>query len=311
VFLIAAAIVAALALFVCATQGPRELQTTVAARPPTLLALWQSYPLLRRVSAQQAALFAAYNASWMTALLELPPHERPLVVIGGSCVGIAAALAAGHFSNRVGQQIMSRAGAASVLLAAVLVLPAAYGSASGATRALFLLAGMALVDAGLQVALVANQTRVQALAPGARSSLAATLTVAGFVGGSIGAGGGSWLWHAVGWQAAIGLVAVAGCLGFSCSFFTSAPKRTELRRFRELLQAVATTTSKLAIDALSACCQHARQSPTWPAASTQREADLRDCRAQPLRQSLFTHARNGRGRHRITRNVRELSPQRM
>jgi hypothetical protein len=49
-------------------------------------------------------------------------------------------------------------------------------------------AGMGLLDAGTQVALVANQTRAQALAssPAMRGRLAAIVTTIGFVGGALG-----------------------------------------------------------------------------------------------------------------------------
>ncbi len=222
IFFTASAIVAFLGLLTFGTRATRDPPALTAAAPGTVRTLWRLYPLLRRVAAQQAALFAAFNASWMTVLVELPAQERPLVVIGGCCAGLIAALAAGRSSDRFGQHGVAKAGAAAILVAAGLLLPVAYSIASGVSRTLLLVAGMALVDAGLQVALVANQTRVQAIEPLARTQLAATLTVCGALGGAIGAGAGYWLWQVFGWPAAIGFAASAGYAGFFCSGSTKA-----------------------------------------------------------------------------------------
>ena len=117
-----------------------------------------------------------------------------------------------------------RAGAAAMVLAAAVLLPAAY-LATGAGRVLLLMAGMALVDAGLQLALVANQARVQALLPAARSRLAALLTVCGAAGGALGAGAGYALWRHAGWAPAIGLAAAAGAVGLACSLLRAERRR--------------------------------------------------------------------------------------
>jgi hypothetical protein len=55
--------------------------------------------------------------------------------------------------------------------------------------------GMALLDAGTQVALVANQARAQALAEdaGVRGRLAAIVTTVGFMGGALGSAAGNLL----------------------------------------------------------------------------------------------------------------------
>ncbi len=223
VFMMAALIILGLALMIFATGALRVAASSETAFPSSLARLWRSHPLLRRAAIQQAALFAAYNASWMLVLVELPVEERSLVVIGGSCAGILAALLAGWLSDKPCQHRLAQAGAAAIFLAGSVVLPAAYVSSPGRLQVMFLVAGMALVDAGLQLALVANQRRSQALEACSRPRLAATLTVCGFLGGAIGAGVGQVLCQAFGWPAAIGFVAFCGCLGLCSSLLPALP----------------------------------------------------------------------------------------
>ncbi len=299
IFFTAAAIVASLSLLASGTRATHDLQGLTAAAPGTVRALWRSCPLLRRAAAQQAALFAAFNASWMTVLVELPPQERPLVVIGGCCSGLIAALLAGRSSDKFGQHGVVKAGAAAILIAASLLLPAAYSTPSGVSRTLLLVAGMALVDAGLQVALVANQTRVQALEPLARTQLAATLTVCGALGGAIGAGAGYWLWQTFGWPAAIGFVAAAGYAGFSCSVFTAAVRL----RFSQASSAAgnAKQPSRMA-------CRSDQHRQPQQAISIHEDIGPRDPHSQHAGWFLFPDVRGGQARHGMTRIVREKTP---
>lgn len=68
--------------------------------------------------------------------------------------------------------------------------------------------GALLFDLGVQVALIAHQTLVYRLDPGARSRLNAVLFVGMFTGMASGAALGSLLLAAWGWAAVMGLAAV-------------------------------------------------------------------------------------------------------
>lgn len=277
VFLIAAATVAVSGLLAFATRATRDPPIEAATTPSTFQALWRSHALLRRAAFQQAALFAAFNASWMTALVEVPARERPLVVLGGCCAGLAAALAAGQLADRPGQRHVITLGAAAMLVSASVLLPIAYGTIAGSPQTLLLIVGMALLDAGMQVALVSNQVRVQALQPSARVRLAATLTVCGFLGGACGAGAGYWLTQALNWQAAIGFAAIAACLGLACSLFPTMSK--QLRVCRPGLQPhAASNTNKTRSETaeLFQRCRNGRHLRLWQGASAYEGAALRD-----------------------------------
>ena len=217
-FFLAAAAAASFGLLNCWLQAaavpthPVSQATVVPTQGPLGL-LWRRSALLRWAALQHAAVFAAYNLAWMVILVEVPAQERAAAVIGGGGTGIIAALLAGYCVDRFARRDLARYGAAAIAIATALLLPIAYHAAPGFGRVLLLLPAMALLDGGLQVALVANQARVQALLPNARPRLAAMLTVCGSLGGAAGAGLGYRLWQQFGWQAAIGLAATMGLLG--------------------------------------------------------------------------------------------------
>jgi predicted MFS family arabinose efflux permease len=69
-----------------------------------------------------------------------------------------------------------------------------------------LIAGVVLLDLGVQAGHVANQTRIYALIPEARSRLNTVYMVAYFLGGALGSALGAWGWAHWGWTG----VCVAG-----------------------------------------------------------------------------------------------------
>jgi predicted MFS family arabinose efflux permease len=189
--------------------------------------LWWSYLSLRRAAGQQAALFAAFNASWTLFLMEVPSKERTWIIVGGCGAGVASALVSGWSSDRPLQRCLATTGSIIIFLSSCTILPFAFGAASEIHRMLAFLVGMALIEAGLQAAIVENQTKVQALNLRAQSSLAAILTACGFLGGSIGAGMGLYLFHTFGWQAAVGFISAAGSVGLYCSLVTAPGSTTQ------------------------------------------------------------------------------------
>jgi predicted MFS family arabinose efflux permease len=62
-----------------------------------------------------------------------------------------------------------------------------------------LIAGVIVLDLGVQSALVANQTRVFALVPTAQNRLNTVFMTTMFIGGAIGAACSAWTWAAYGW----------------------------------------------------------------------------------------------------------------
>jgi predicted MFS family arabinose efflux permease len=78
-----------------------------------------------------------------------------------------------------------------------------------------LILGVILLDLGVQGTQVANQTRIYALEPQARSRLNTVQMVTTFLGGAIGSSVGSYAWHIAGWTGVCFAGGIVGLLSFS------------------------------------------------------------------------------------------------
>ena len=170
-------------------------------------------PLLRISAATSFLLFASFSALWATlaALLVQPPYEFGPATIGAfGLVGILGLLVSpqiGAVADRIGPRNMASAGAIIVMMAFALV-------AAGGVSLSCLITGMVLLDIGNRAALVANQTRIYALRPQARSRLNTVLMVSYFLGGASGAVLGGLGAHLEAW---IGLAAVGAVLALTAT----------------------------------------------------------------------------------------------
>ncbi|WP_219217598.1 MFS transporter [Variovorax boronicumulans] len=167
-----------------------------------------------RISAATAfMMFAAFSALWATlaALLAQPPYGFGPAAIGAfglvALLGIAA-------SPRIGA-LADRLDARALLLARALALALGFAFIAAGGRGLgWLIAGMVLLDFGNRTGLVANQTRVYALRPEARSRLNTVFMGAYFLGGSAGAALGAYGAHRAGWA---GLAATGALLALAAA----------------------------------------------------------------------------------------------
>nr|WP_126642740.1 MFS transporter [Embleya hyalina] len=213
-YLVAAALTA-LSAVVLARALPTDTPSG-HTRYPKLLAdtvrLLRTEPALRRSALYQATLFGAFSAVW-TALALLVTGPRYgldaqavglLALIGAAGMGYAPAagrLVDRHGPNRVNLGcVLATLGAAAVLTAGTL------GGAVGLTA---LAVGLLLLDLAIQCGQVANQTRIFALRPQARSRLNTAYMTCSFLGGSVGSWLGVHAFARLGWPGVCGLVATA------------------------------------------------------------------------------------------------------
>ena len=210
VFWFAAALMTVIG-FALALWLPRVPPTTDLSYFRLLGSLWtlvRTHRVLRRAVTTQFLIFAAFIAFWSTVALLL---SGPAYGLGGTAVGllaligVAGALAApvaGGFADRRGPGVVVSGGA--VLVALAFGVFALWGEALAG-----LIVGVLILDLAVQSSQIANQARVYALDPNARSRLNTVFMTAMLLGGAVGAGGGGALFAMWGW---IGTCAFGGLM---------------------------------------------------------------------------------------------------
>ncbi len=177
------------AVSLATTRSPLHPQSTAVPPPPRAVILWRQNRVLRWGALQQALVFAVFNLGWALyprLLAGSPAPSWHTASVAG--LGAAFALISGRLCVRYDADMVARAGLVAVLLGGAALIQC------GSSIPLTSLA-MAVLDAGTQVALVANQTRVQREAPtnAVRGRLTAMVTTIAFLGGAVGAAVGN-LW---------------------------------------------------------------------------------------------------------------------
>lgn len=176
--------------------------------------LLRTQPALRQRTLASALAFAAVSVMFATmalvlssAPLQLSDAQIGLVGLAGVTGALIANLA-GSWADQGKSHVLLRLGAALLLLLSW--LPLWWGQASVA----WFVAGVLLMDLGLQAINVTNQSSVASLLPEARSRMNAVYMTGYFAGASAGSALGVWAWNLAGWQGACsvgaGLAALAG-----------------------------------------------------------------------------------------------------
>jgi predicted MFS family arabinose efflux permease len=165
----------------------------------SLVDLIRAHRGLRRATLIQGGLFGGFSAFWSFLALELaaPPLSLGSGVAGLfgvlGAAGVAVATLAGRLSDRHGPRGVIGAGIA--LTATGFVVLAAWPTLAG------IIAGLMLVDVGVQAAQVANQSVIYALQPDARGRLNTVFMTGMFIGGALGSGAAGIGWAKAGWTA--------------------------------------------------------------------------------------------------------------
>lgn len=164
-----------------------------------LASLWRlavELPSLRSAALTGASLFAAFSLFWTTLVLllaeprfNLGAQAAGLFALVGA-VGVLAAPWAGSMTDRHGPRLVIWLAIAFMAVSfAILWL--------GASSIIGLVAGVVVLDTGLQIMQTANQSLVFALRPEAKSRLNTVYMVCYFFGGALGSMVGYLAWQ---WQ---------------------------------------------------------------------------------------------------------------
>lgn len=166
----------------------------------SLLDLFRRERVLREAAFGQAMLFGAFSIFWSTLTLHLASpayHLGPAAAGLFGLIGIVGVLAAplsGRLADRGNPRRMVGLG---ILLA--LASFAVFGLFGESLAGL--VAGVILLDLGVQGAQISNQARIFALQPEARARINTIYMVTVFAGGALGSAAGTTAWTLGGWPA--------------------------------------------------------------------------------------------------------------
>ena len=174
--------------------------------------LIREQPVLREAAMLGGTFFCAFSAFWTTLVffLQTPPYHYGSGVAGlFGLVGAAGALCA-PFVGR----IADRYGARRTVFVSLLLVLVSFAVFYLAGRHMGgLIAGVVLLDVGVQSGHTSNQTRIYGLLPEARSRLNMVYMICYFIAGAIGSWGGAVLWQQFGWAGVCGLGALMPLVG--------------------------------------------------------------------------------------------------
>jgi len=220
-----AAGVTILLLVVLRRTLPRDRSDTGLTYPRLIGSLWelfQAEPVLRQACLFGAATFGVFLSFWSTLAFHLaePPYRYGSEIVGlFGLVGLVGVLAA----SRVGKLADRGDSQATAVLGLVLMLVSFFGLWILSDRLWGIVAGVVLLDLGMQMTHVSNQTRIYALRPDARNRLNTVYMVSSCVGGGVGSILGGFAWSRWGWSGVC-----AGCglqLGVPLLFYVTSPIR--------------------------------------------------------------------------------------
>ena len=164
----------------------------------SLWSLFRSQPVIRESAWIGACLFGSISAFWSTMAfyLEAPPFQYALSLIGlFGLIGAGGAL----ISPFIGK-VTDRSGPFKPMRWGLVLMVLGWGTLfMGYQSIVWVIAGIVLIDMGLQSTHVPNLSRNYSLLPEARTRLNTLYMTAFFTGGTLGSSIGTLAWNRAGW----------------------------------------------------------------------------------------------------------------
>ena len=182
---------------------PSVRQLSYRAALGSLWELARCQPLLREASAVGFLVFASFIAFWTNLTFFLgSPHYRLGAGAAGSfgLLGAAGALIAapaGKLADRYGPRATLTLGLAFLTGGWLLLWVFGFRIAG-------LIAGVMVLDVGVQVMQISNQTRIFALSRAAKSRINTVYMIFFFMGGALGSALSAWAWSRWQWSGVCG-----------------------------------------------------------------------------------------------------------
>jgi predicted MFS family arabinose efflux permease len=214
-FYIAAGVSASLLVLmrIAFPQSKPAFKGTYGSLMKSLLTLIREQPVLREASAINALAFASFGMFWTTMVLHLSgaPFSYNSDRIG--LFGLAAAAGA-LAAPLVGGSADKRNPRTAIGYGILIVITGFVLFQVFAHKVVGIVAGIVLIDLGLQCIHVSNQSRIYALLPEARNRLNTVFMTISFIGTSLGSAIGLLVWDKAGWTG----VCISGMVMMAVSF---------------------------------------------------------------------------------------------
>ncbi len=182
----------------------------------SLATLWRRHRALRRAAIVQGCVFGGFTAFWSTLALLL---ETPLYHLGAAAAGLFGVVGlAGILAAPIAGRLADRYGTWTIALAGVLLILPGWAILGVVPGLIGIALGVVVLDTGIQVTLIANQSAVFALDRAAQSRLNTVFVTGIFLGGSLGSILGSLAWAAAGWPGVIATGATFTLLALATHF---------------------------------------------------------------------------------------------
>lgn len=185
----------------------------------SLYSLLKEYPQLRIYSVRAALSFGSFLAMWSCLAFKMgqAPFYASSNIIGmlGLC-GIAGALSAslvGKYVKQVGVRRFNFIGCGLILLAWGLLF-------TGENTYFGIVAGIIIIDIGMQCIQLSNQTSLFELCPSASNRVNTIFMTTYFIGGSMGTFLAGTFWQAFGWHGVIFIGAMLTSCSLLITFFS-------------------------------------------------------------------------------------------